>query len=288
MANQNNFKDNIQELSQQYIKFSVSRVIENKSDDLLQMEVPADFESQILNNNIEVNIYSLADNSLIYSDFISNSITGAVTVESLQYTDGTLRNLLYIDFSKLTDLILPLGQFSVSLNFFSDEVGSYDNRSLKITNISPSRTEVELESEDVDKLKSFALPALNTMWTMDAMKQVFNQTGSQNSNIPTIKTALSSSQINAQLPANTVSSISTYGFDEGDDNVYSIAQDILNIAYTQVQQSISQRMTSDRMRFTDKELNELITYALSSSYSSYANNNMVKLSQLPYTLVTGD
>ena len=141
MANQENYKSNLETLSQQYNKYTVSRVVATTKDNLLEMEVPANFPEKITKANIEINLYSLADNSLIYSDFISNAITGAVTVQRLQYFDGT-RNLLFIDFSKLSDLIVPIGQYSVSLNFFQDEIGSYDNRSLSISTISPSHTAI--------------------------------------------------------------------------------------------------------------------------------------------------
>ena len=56
MANQKNFKTNINQLAQQYTKYTVSRVVDNKADDLLDMEVPADFSEALLENNIEINV----------------------------------------------------------------------------------------------------------------------------------------------------------------------------------------------------------------------------------------
>ncbi len=43
MANQTNYQSNIQELSNSYTRYLVSRTIANTKDDLLDMEVPADF-----------------------------------------------------------------------------------------------------------------------------------------------------------------------------------------------------------------------------------------------------
>ncbi len=55
MANQLNYQSNIQQLADSYTRYTVSRIIANKKDDLLDMEVPADFSDALLENNIEVN-----------------------------------------------------------------------------------------------------------------------------------------------------------------------------------------------------------------------------------------
>jgi hypothetical protein len=287
MPNQQNFKQDIAKGFDNYSKFTVSRVFTTTNDTLLQAEVPADFPNSALANNVEINLYSLADNSLIYSDFISNSITGAISTQRIQYSDNTYRTFLYLDFSKLTDLFIPSGQYSVSLNFLSDELGSFDDRTLKITKISNSRKEVELEVSDTTKLKMFALPALNTTWVGDAVKQVFNQPNS-NQNIPTIPNNLTTSSINNQLSSSIVSSINKYNFDEGTANIYAISQNILNTAYVKVNERINQLNSSSRMRFTNEELNTIITTEVSASYVKYINDNALQVSQLPYALSTGE
>ena len=103
MAEQQNYQSNIQELSDSYTKYTVSRIIANKKDDLLDMEVPSDFSEALLQNNVEVNLYSLADNSLIFSDVVRN-VSGSIFTETLQYNDNSLRKLLYIDFAKVPNL----------------------------------------------------------------------------------------------------------------------------------------------------------------------------------------
>ena len=287
MANQQNFKQNIVNLAENYTKFTVSRIVSTTKDTLLEAEIPATFADSMIQNNVEINLYSLADNSLIYSDFISNSITGAITTQNIQYSDNTTRRFLYVDFSKLADLGIPTGQYSVTLNFFPDEVGSYDNRLLQITKISPSRKEIELKSSNPSVLKQFALPAINTTWVNDAIKQVFNQPNS-NQNIPTIPNSLTTASINQQLTPNIVASINKYNFDEGKANIYAISQDILNIAYPLVVNRITQLTSSSRMRFTNEELNQIILTEVSSSYIRYTNDNQLRVSQLPYALTTGE
>ena len=281
MANQENYKSNLETLSQQYNKYTVSRVVATTKDNLLEMEVPANFPEKITKANIEINLYSLADNSLIYSDFISNAITGAVTVQRLQYFDGT-RNLLFIDFSKLSDLIVPIGQYSVSLNFFQDEIGSYDDRSLSISTISPSRTEVELIGATLSELDEFALPSINSTWIVDTLKQVFNQTGS--AKIPSNNDVLTSSSIGAQLPAGMAAQIDQYNF----EGVYDIAQQLLNGAYITAQTEVAKLLNENKTRFTTQTLSSIISGSIAAEYKKYIDANPTAVSQLPYDLVVGD
>lgn len=277
MANQNNFKENTTQLSQDYIKYTVSRVIQSMSDNLLEMEVPATFPSEVLGNNIEINLYSLVDNSLIYSDFISNKTLGAVTVNTLQYTSGS-RNLLFIDFSKITDLVFPSGQYSATLNFFSDEVGSYDNRVLKVSNISPSRKEVELELTDISQLEyltKFAIPYISAEYVENAIKQIFNQPESLNLDSNTTGSQITSQSIASQFTATMQQDIITYGFDTGSGNqpgVYQIAQSVLDQAYIQVLGSIKAEILKGTKNFTSVYLNTIIQDAISKEYNKVVSN----------------
>lgn len=284
MANQQNYKSDLQTLGQQYNRYTVSRIVATTKDNLLEMEVPASFPQQITKANIEINLYSLADNSLIFSDFISNSIVGAVTLQPLQYgNDGMIRHLLFIDFSKLIDLFVPIGQYSVSLNFFEDEIGSYDNRSLSISTISPSRTEVELLGTNVEELNQFALPSLNSVWVRDALKQAFNQTGS-NVRIPANNTVLTTGSIGQQMPQNIATSIELYNF----DNVYNIAQSILDNAYVIASAQIDTLLAENKTRFTNETLATIISGSLATEYKKYLDTNTTTVGQLPYDLVVGD
>jgi hypothetical protein len=284
MAEQQNYQSNLQELSDSYTRYNVSRIIANKKDDLLDMEVPADFSVALLENNIEVNLYSLADNSLIFSDVVKN-VSGSIFIETLQYSDNSLRRLLYIDFAKVQGLDLPSGQYSVTLNFFADEIGSYDDRLLKVNRISTSRTEIELKLMDLSKqqlMTEFVLPSINSVWITDALKQAFNQSGS--TTIPADNTLLTSQSIGTELPAGMEAQINQYNF----ESVYDISQEILNKAYIVAKEEVTKLLNENKTRFTTQTLSSIISSSLATEYETYINQNKVTVSQLPYDLVVGD
>lgn len=284
MAEQENYQTNLQELSDSYTRYNVSRVIANKKDDLLDMEVPADFSEALLQNNIEVNLYSLADNSLIFSDVVKN-ISGSVFTETLQYSDNSLRKLLYIDFAKVQDLNLPSGQYSVTLNFFADEIGSYDDRLLKVNRISTSRTEIELKLMDTNQqelMTEFVLPSINSVWVIDALKQAFNQ--SESIMIPADNSVLTSQSIGLELPEGMEAQIDQYNF----ESVYGISQEILDKAYVIAKEKVTNLLNENKTRFTTQTLSLIVSSSLATEYEMYINQNKLAVSQLPYDLVVGD
>ena len=284
MANQENYTSDIQQLADSYTRYTVSRVIANKKDDLLDMEVPADFSDALLENNVEVNLYSIADNSLIFSDVIKN-VSGSFRTETIQYKDNSLRKLLYIDFSKVPSLELPSGQYNVTLNFFADELGAYDDRILKVNRISTSRTEVELKLTDLNKQTSiveFVSPQINSDWVMDALKQALNQSGSRM--IPADNSVLTSQSIGNKLPGDMSSKIDQYNF----EGVYDIAQQLLNGAYITVQTEVAKMLNENKTRFTTQTLSKIVNSSLTAEYKKYIEANQVAISQLPYDLVVED
>lgn len=292
MPNTRNFETNIIELSSLYPKYSVSRIIANKSEELLDMEIPADFSEALLDNNIEINLYSSADNSLIFADVIKN-VSGSIFTETLQYTDNTLRKLLYIDFSKVTPkLLLPSGQYIVSLNFFQDELGSYDNRILKVNKISTSRTEVELKLTDVSKkqkLTDFATPKITVEYIRPTLLQIFNQTGSNDLNLPMSSVKIDSSSLYENFTSGSGQKLIEYNFD--DDNgsligVNTIAQNILNEAYPIVLKTIEDMIVnSGSTSFTQTELEEYIVNAISNVYDKVISDQQINSSKYRFNLI---
>lgn len=274
MPNQQNYQTNIQELSDLYTRYTVSRAIVNKSDDLLEMEIPADFSEALLENNIEINLYSISDNSLIFSDVIRN-VNGAVYTEALQYVDNSLRKLLYIDFAKISNLELLPGEYSVTLNFFADELGSYDSRILKINTISTSRTEVELKLTDVSQqkaLEQFAIPRINIEYITPALIQIFNQTGSDSLNLPMSAAKIDSSSIYQNFASGSGEKLIQYNFDDDDGNrigINTIAQNVLNIAYPIALKTIKDMIFfSGSTSFTETELVECVINAIDIAYDT--------------------
>ena len=279
MPNTQNFSTDISELTGQYNKFMVSRVIANKQDDLLDMEVPADFSEALLENNVEVNLYSLADNSLIFSDFIKN-VSGSIYTETLQYDDNSQRKLLYIDFAKVVPTLeLPSGRYSVTLNFFADEIGAYDDRILKVNRISTSRTEVELKLTDTSQqqtLEQFAIPRIPAEYIRPVLLQIFNQSGSDEVSIPSSPAKIDSTVLYRNFASGSGEKLVQYGFDIDDGErigVTTIAQNALNIAYPLALATVEDKIqNSGSTSFTETELSQYIIDALDIAYDSVLND----------------
>lgn len=274
MAEQQNYQSNIQELADSYTKYTVSRIIANKKDDLLDMEVPADFSEALLENNVEVNLYSLADNSLIFSDVVRN-VSGSIFTETLQYKDNSLRKLLYIDFAKIPDLNLPSGQYEVSLNFFSDEVGAYDNRILKVNKISTSRTEVELRLTDPTQqqlLQQFATPLIPAEFIKPILIQIFNQEGADEVVLPTSPIKIDSSSLYQNFASGSGEKLIQYNFDDDDGSrigINTIMQNVLDDAYPIALKTVEDMMfLSGSTTFTETELSQYVVDAIDIAYDA--------------------
>lgn len=274
MAERQNYQSNIQELADSYTKYTVSRIIANKKDDLLDMEVPADFSEALLENNVEVNLYSLADNSLIFSDVVRN-VSGSIFTETLQYKDNSLRKLLYIDFAKIPDLNLPSGQYEVSLNFFSDEVGAYDNRILKVNKISTSRTEVELRLTDPTQqqlLQQFATPLIPAEFIKPILIQIFNQEGADEVVLPTSPIKIDSSSLYQNFASGSGEKLIQYNFDDDDGSrigINTIMQNVLDDAYPIALKTVEDMMfLSGSTTFTETELSQYVVDAIDIAYDA--------------------
>lgn len=294
MANSQNYKTDTTVLSELYNRYTVSRIIANKEDDLLNLEVPAEFSEKILQNNIEINLYSLADNSLIFSDVIKNvqDNDGAFYTETLQYGDGTLRKLLYINFAKIIpNLAIPQGQYSVSLNFFSDELGSYDNRILKVSKISTSRTEVELRLTDKtlqQNLEQFAIPRITAEYAIPALKQVFNQEGANEIIIPTSPTKIDSSSLYQNFISGSGEKIVQYGFDIDDGSrvgINTITQNVLNLAYPIAIDTINNAVLVGSGSFTEVQLTDIVITAIDAVYNSIIADQEKNPQQYRFNLI---
>lgn len=274
MANQRNYQSNIQELSNSYNRYLVSRVIANKRDDLLDMEMPADFSEALLQNNIEINLYSIADNSLIFSDVVRN-VSGSIFTKTLQYNDNSLRKLLYIDFAKVPDLNLPPGQYSVTLNFFADEIGAHDDRILKVNKISTSRTEVELKLTDSSQqlvLEQFATPLIPAEFIIPVLRQIFNQEGADELVLPTSPIKIDSSSLYQNFASGSGEKLVQYNFDEDNESqigINTIMQNVLDDAYPIVLKTVEDMIfVSGSTDFTETELFEYVVDAIDIAYDA--------------------
>lgn len=264
MANTRNFNTNTTTLDGRYTRYMVSRVIDNPSNKLLEVEVPTTIPEHF---TVELNFYTLTNNSLITSLVLDSNDENVFEATTLVYTDTSYRRLLFIDFSKI-DITLDQGRFEVVINFFVPEIGSFNEPQLMLTNISPSRKEVEfsispeyLTTSSVGKLVNFALPQISSQWVLDAMRQIFNQSPSPTSpNIPTDNTNLTFDVVESFLPQSVVILINDPNTSPMfTSSIKLTTQTVLNAAYGFASQSI---MASSSVVYTDAVLNQLVSRSI--------------------------
>jgi hypothetical protein len=147
MPNQNNFRSDVTNI--QDVRFSASRIVRIPEELILFEEVPASFAFDA-DDNIEIHFYTIPENQLLLSTVIKTA-ENIIKSHIISYADGTYKNYIRIDFTKLfidKELVLIPGDYKMTLNLFSDEIGSYDTKKLNIDIISDSRTEVQLSFND--------------------------------------------------------------------------------------------------------------------------------------------
>jgi hypothetical protein len=162
MPNQLNFRTNISDQSN--LRFTASRIVNNPNELILFEEIAASFAFDP-DDTIEVHFYTTIGNQLLLSTNIE-LIDEIIKLHTVAYNDGSYKNYIRIDFTKLfldKNLILMPGDYKLVLNFFSNEIGSYNNRRLTINEISLSRTEVQLSFNDISNevVRNDAILSLN-------------------------------------------------------------------------------------------------------------------------------
>jgi hypothetical protein len=273
MANFTNFQSDINALSVQYDKFLVSRIIPSDLSSLLEIQVPAGLPT---NYFVQISLYSLFDNSLVFNTAAYSNTQNQFFTEVLQYNSAAgaplqTRRLLFIDFSKivLDELeLVPDGELRAVFNFFTEEFGNYNTQSLHITEISPSRREVELKllpeyntSTMVSKLLETSRPQINSEFISPAVAQIFGRPAPQ---IPSDNTVFNYSFVTSSddfptgLPANII------------QQIQNITNTILTQSYHRVTQSINEQLAvpNNKRRFTDIYLHDIISQSISQSYAA--------------------
>lgn len=148
MPNQNNFRSDITTNTDS--RFLASRIVRFPEEGVLENTLPASFAFDAY-DNIEVHFYTVPGNTLLLSTVIPITETEILKTHVVTYADGTLKNYIRIDFTKLFEkqqiTIIP-GDYRVVMNFFSDEIGSYNDKNLYLQIISESGTEVQLAFSD--------------------------------------------------------------------------------------------------------------------------------------------
>jgi len=260
MANFTNFQSDIDRLSRGYSRFMVSRVVPTTRNALIEVQVPATLPEAY---SVEISLYSVSTNALLFNETIHSSTSDSpFYTQTLQY-NGTnqLRRFLFIDFSKIVVSPLdriPDGDLQAVLNFFAEEIGSYESQSLYITQISPSRREVELKlAPEYDtpinrtKLLEMSRPQINSDAVLDAVDQIFGKPTT--TQIQSNNTVFSFAFVtaSAQFPKGFTQEVLT--------SIENSTNRILTQSYGAVTASIKSEIASGKHRFTDTYLQTLIS-----------------------------
>lgn len=144
MPNQYNFRSD--SINNTEPRFLASRIVKFPQEEILTEILPASFAFNP-RDNIEIHFYTVPSNGLLLSTIITMSDLDILKSHIVSYADGTVKNYIRIDFTKLFEtkqLVLIPGEYKLVMNYFSDEIGSYYNRKMYLQDVSESRTEVQL------------------------------------------------------------------------------------------------------------------------------------------------
>ena len=277
MSNQYNYATDVANVNSGYTKYMASRVIDNPQNNLLELELPTSIPETFV---IELQFYSLLDNSLLSSVALKSDATDAISATTLRYSDTSIRTLLFIDFSKIS-VDLEEGRLQLVVNFFIPEVGESGETKFAITNFSLSRTEVQVSlipdmvtDENLQELRTFASPQINSKWVIEALKYICNQSQSFNLDIPTTTASLSFDIIQAYLPVSESNKINnTEVSGEYTASIKRTTQEILNSTYTFASQSIKEMMPV-HTRFTDEMLINIVSSSLGKAVAARTFRNL--------------
>jgi hypothetical protein len=153
MPNQYNFRKNIG--GDQPPRFMASRIVSFPQEKILLEELPASFGFEN-NDNIEMHFYIQPTDDLFLSVVLGASDVELLKSHVVAYDDDTFKNYIRIEFTQLLEkknLFLVPGEYRVVFNFFSDEIGSYNDKNMYIQEISNSRTEVQLAPYNYTDIK---------------------------------------------------------------------------------------------------------------------------------------
>lgn len=142
MSNQSNY---VQIIPSNPQAFSVSRIAESENDtDIILGREPGLFGFSE-DDNIEMHFYDYS--SRLVGSVIIPVSTKIISAKTILLPDGSTDEKVIVDMTRVQKelgLIIPPGTYTVSMNLFSNEIGSYTNPKMIIEEVSPSRTELRL------------------------------------------------------------------------------------------------------------------------------------------------
>lgn len=143
MSNQTNYTELIPANPK---AFPISRIAEGEGDvEIIKGRVPGQFGFDA-DDTVEMHFYNPETKELVGSVAIPIS-SGIISARTIILPEGTQDEKIVIDMTRVQKelgLLVPPGTYSVTLNFFSNEIGEFGNQKLIVEEVSPSRTELRL------------------------------------------------------------------------------------------------------------------------------------------------
>lgn len=280
MPNLFNYKTNVANVDTVYSKYSVSRVVSSPKNKLIESEIPADVPENFI---LDISLYSLSDNSLIFQSSFRPT-QDICEIRNLIYSDGSVRRLLVINFDKLQadfDTITEYtGLYQIVINFLIEDFGNVDEPPLAITEISPSRTEIEMRLDpqyrtpiSASMLATYIAPQISGEWILDTFKYLCNQTGSLSEKIPTEKTLLTFDIIQTFLPTRESAIINKKETDGlFTASIKTSTQELLNMTYNYATMLIDENLKAKTI-FTNKVILDIFSSSFSQALQQYDSKN---------------
>lgn len=142
MSNQTNY---VQIVPGNPQSFPVSRIAQSENDtDIILGRTPGLFGFGS-SDNLEMHFYD-SSNRLVGSVIVPVS-TNIISAKTILLPDGSTDEKVIVDMTRVQKelgLLIPPGTYTVSINLFADEIGSYTDPKMVIEEVSPSRTELRL------------------------------------------------------------------------------------------------------------------------------------------------
>lgn len=189
--------------------FSVSRIAESEADrDILVGRLPGEFGFDV-DDNIELHFYD-SQNTLVNSTIVPIS-TGIISSRTIILSDSQKEEKIVIDMTRVQTelgLFLVPGTYTLVINLFSDEIGSYGNKKLFIEDISDSRKELRLTynttytSTENQELYEFTEPGVSRVLAGGVVGSIVGMQGDNLITSPTdtgVQIEQFTAEVNSQL-----------------------------------------------------------------------------------------
>jgi len=285
MANQNNYKQLVGTLS---IGDSINRTI-SPEEYVIKTEINQYFLGLDLEKeNVELHFYNQGTDQLVYSAVVplNEEILSVVNTNS---DDGIHVRLNFFRPGEQTNTVaysnenslqekylsdLPAGTYDVIINFFSDEIGTYNDANWRIKRVSPSKKEIVLHARpnqqgtvSIDE-KQYGQFVIESIFGQDFQQMVMDLF--QTNLLSSFKSKLNSEQL---ARSNTVS------------NFDSSIQIIINDIYQRMVKFVDSEFENKRFRIERQRfltaLNTIISESIEANLQSLVKQDAGDSGEIP-------